>query len=165
MLSWEQPLEIATLETENPYCKTFPVPGLGDLATELLQERQLKDEKKWSDLIQFCNGNPLWLKIIASTIVDLFNGSVEQYLAYPTLFLGDLEPMIEQHYQRLCESEKIFLRWLANQEQPVEISQKPPDLLSDADFLKAIQSLRRRNLLEKFSVLTLQPMIKEYVKN
>lgn len=73
--------------------------------------------------------------------------------------------MIEQHYQRLCESEKIFLRWLANQEQPVEISQKPPDLLSDADFLKAIQSLRRRNLLEKFSVLTLQPVIKQYIKN
>jgi len=141
----------------------LPVPGLGDLATELLQQRQLKDKKKWPDLIQFCNGNPLWLKIIASTIVDLFNGSVEQYLAYPTLFLGDLEPIIKQHYQRISESEKILLRWLANQEQPVEISQKPPDLLSDSDFLKAIQSLQKRSLLEKSPVLTLQPVIKQYV--
>nr|WP_318702349.1 MULTISPECIES: hypothetical protein [unclassified Roseofilum] len=165
MLSWEQPLEIATLKTENSYCKTFPVPGLGDLATQLLQERQLKDEKKWSDLIQRYSGNPLWLKIIVSTILDLFNGSVQQFLAYPTLFLGDLEPIIKQHYQRLCESEKVLLEWLANQEQPVEISQKPPDLLSDADFLKAIQSLRRRNLLEKSPILTLQPVIKQYVKN
>jgi len=90
---------------------------------------------------------------------------VQQFLAYPTLFLGDLEPIIKQHYQRLCESEKVLLEWLANQEQPVEISQKPPDLLSDADFLKAIQSLRRRNLLEKSPILTLQPVIKQYVKN
>ncbi|GAB4306284.1 MAG: hypothetical protein Fur0025_48280 [Oscillatoriaceae cyanobacterium] len=58
-----------------------------------------------------------------------------------------------------------MLQWLANQDQPVKISQKPPELLSDADFLKAIQSLKRRNLLEKTSGLTLQPVIKQYVKN
>nr|WP_283762542.1 NACHT domain-containing protein [Roseofilum halophilum] len=165
LISWEQPLEIATLETENPYCKTFPVPGLGNLATQLLQQRQLKDPKRWLDLIQIYNGNPLWLKIIAATILDLFNGSVQQFLSYPTLFLGDLEPILKQHYQRISESEKILLHWLANQEQPVEISQKPPELLSDADFLKAIQSLHKRSLLEKSSVLTLQPAIKQYVKN
>lgn len=165
LLTWEKPLEIATLETENPYCKTFPVPGLGDLATPLLKQRQLQDPRKWSDLIQLYNGNPLWLKIIASTILDLFNGSVQQFLAYPTLFLGDLEPILKQHYQRISESEKILLHWLANQEKPVEISQKPPDLLSDSDFLKAIQSLQKRSLLEKSPILSLQPAIEQYVKN
>jgi len=165
LLTWEQPLEIATLETENSYCKTLPVLGLGKLATEILSARKLKDEKKWSELIQLYNGNPLWLNIIASTILDLFNGCVQEFLSYPTLFLGDLEPIIKQHYQRLCESEKILLQWLANQDQPVKISQKPPALLSDEEFLKAIQSLKRRSLLEKSSGLTLQPVIKQYVKN
>jgi len=165
LLTWEQPLEIAALETENSYCKTLPVLGLGKLATEILSTRKLKDEKKWSQLIQIYSGNPLWLNIIASTILDLFNGSVQEYLSYPTLFLGDLEPILKQHYQRLCESEKILLQWLATQDQPVKISQKPPALLSDADFLKAIQSLKRRNLLEKTSGFTLQPAIKQYVKN
>ena len=165
LLTREQPLEIATLETENSYCKTLPVLGLGKLATEILSARKLKDEKKWSELIQLYNGNPLWLNIIASTILDLFNGSVQEFLSYPTLFLGDLEPILKQHYQRLCESEKILLQWIANQDQPVKISQKPPELLSDQEFLKAIQSLKRRSLLEKSSGLTLQPVIKQYVKN
>ncbi|HIK13097.1 MAG TPA: AAA family ATPase [Oscillatoriaceae cyanobacterium M33_DOE_052] len=165
LLTWEQPLEIATLETETCACKTLPVLGLGKLATEILSARQLKDEKKWPELIQLYSGNPLWLNIIASTILDLFNGSVQEYLSYPTLFLGDLEPILKQHYQRLSESEKIIIQWLATQDQPVKISQKPPELLSDADFLKAIQSLKRRSLLEKSSGLTLQPVIKQYVKN
>ncbi len=165
LLTWEQPLEIATLETENCYCKTLPVLGLGKLATEILSARKLKDEKKWSELIQLYSGNPLWLNIIASTILDLFNGSVQEYLSYPTLFLGDLETILKQHYQRLCESEKILIQWLATQDQPVKISQKPPELLSDADFLKAIQSLKRRSLVEKISGFTLQPAIKQYVKN
>ncbi|MGL4376596.1 MAG: AAA family ATPase, partial [Microcoleaceae cyanobacterium] len=39
------------------------------------------------------------------------------------------------------------------------------ELLSDQEFLKAIQSLKRRSLLEKSSGLTLQPVIKQYVKN
>lgn len=164
LLTWEQPLEIAALETENFYCKTLPVLGLGKLATEILSARKLKDQKKWSELIQLFHGNPLWLNIIASTILDLFNGSVQEYLSYPTLFLGDLEPILKQHYQRLCEAEKILLQWLATQDQPVKISLKPP-LLSDADFLKAIQSLKRRNLVEKTSGFTLQPAIKQYVKN
>lgn len=165
LLSWEQPLEIAALETENRCCKTLSVLGLGQLATQIFRERQLKDEKQWSDLIQLYSGNPLWLNIIASSILDLFNGSVEQFLSYPSLFLGDLQPLLTQHYERLCASEKILLQWVANQEQPVNISEKPPELLSDEEFLKVIQSLKRRNLLEKSSGLTLQPVIKQYIRN
>lgn len=165
LLSWEQPLEIAALETETRCCKTLSVLGLGQLATQIFRERQLKDEKQWLELIQLYSGNPLWLNIIASSILDLFNGSVEQFLSYPSLFLGDLQPLLTQHYERLCASEKILLQWVANQEQPVNISEKPPELLSDEEFLKVIQSLKRRNLLEKSSGLTLQPVIKQYVKN
>lgn len=165
LLSWEQPLEIATLETENPYCKTLQIPGLDILANQILSARKLKDQKKWGELIQLYTGNPSWLNIIASTILDLFNGSVQEFLSYPCFFLGDLEPILKKHYQRLSESEKILLQWLANQNQPVKINQKPPELLPDQEFLKAIQSLTRRNLLEKSSALTLQPVIKQYVKN
>ena len=59
--------------------------------------------------------------------------------------------------------------WLANQEAAADISSKPPDLLSEYDFLAAIQSLRKRCLIEKVidkgrCCFTLQPVIKEYVK-
>ncbi|MEB3278176.1 MAG: NB-ARC domain-containing protein [Lyngbya sp.] len=165
LLSWEQPLEIATLEAENIYCKTLQISGLGKSASQLLTARKLQDKNQWSRLIELYNANPLWLNIIATAILDLFNGSVQQFLSYSTLFLGDLEPILKQHYQRLSESEKILINWLANQDKPVDISQKPPKLLSDSDFLKAIQSLRKRSLLDKSPTLSLQPAIKQYVNN
>jgi hypothetical protein len=61
------------------------------------------------------------------------------------------------------------MEWLANQETAVDISSKPANFLSDSDFLRAIQSLRKRNLIEKAlnekgSGFTLKPVMKEYIK-
>ena len=165
LLSWEQPLEIAALESETRYCKTLPVQGSPQLANQILRDRQLKDPNTWSELTQLYNNNPLWLNITASTILDLFNGSVQQFLSYPTLFLGDLEAVLNLHYQRLENAEKTLLHWLANQDSPVNLNQKPPNLLSDREFLKAIQSLKRRSLLEPSSNLSLQPVIRQYIRS
>ena len=115
------------------------------------------------------SGNPLWLNIIASTIQDLFNGSVAQFLSSPTLFLGDVEPILKEHYRRLSEEEQLVMLWLANQDAAADISSKPPDFRSDSDFWTAIQSLRKRGLIEKaidkgLCRFTLQPAIKEYAK-
>jgi WD-40 repeat-containing protein len=170
LLSWEQPIEIANLETENRYCKTLQLQGLGESAIQLLADRKLTDQHKWPELIQLYSGNPLWLNIIASTIKNLFNDSVEHFLSYKTLFLGDLEPLIKQHYQRLSESEQLLMLWLANQDQTVDILSKPTEFSSDNDFLRAIQSLKKRGLIQqarnnKESYLSLQPVIKEYMKN
>jgi hypothetical protein len=169
LLSWEIPIEIATLETENCYCKTLQLQGLGESATELLTAKKLTDEARWLELINLYSGNPAWLNIIASSIQDLFNGSVAQFLSYPTLFLGDLEPILQEHYRRLSQCEKLIMEWLANQETAVDISSKPANFLSDSDFLRAIQSLRKRNLIEKAlnekgSGFTLKPVMKEYIK-
>lgn len=169
LLSWEIPIEIATLETENCYCKTLQLQGLGESATELLMAKKLTDEARWLELINLYSGNPAWLNIIVSSIQDLFNGSVAQFLSYSSLFLGDLEPILKEHYRRLSQCEKSIMEWLANQETAVDISSKPADFLSDSDFLRAIQSLRKRNLIEKAlnekgSGFTLQPVMKEYLK-
>ena len=58
LLSWEQPIEIANLETENRYCKTLQLQGLGESATQLLADRKLTDQHKWLELIQLYSGNP-----------------------------------------------------------------------------------------------------------
>jgi hypothetical protein len=88
----------------------------------------LTDEEKWSDLIALYQGHPSWLNIIASTIVELFYGSVSQFLADETdIFLGDLEPLLESHLERLSDSEKKVLYWLATQNEAVDISRQPAD--------------------------------------
>jgi len=170
LLSWENPTEIATLEGENRHCRSLQLGSLGEAAAEILTNKRLTDENKWGELIQLYGGNPSWLNIIASTIADLFNGSVDRYLSYPTLFLGDLEPKLEEYYQRLSASEKLVILWLANQDA-ADIFHKPADLaLSDADFLKAVQSLRKRGLIEKISdkrslLFAVPVLMKNYLKN
>ncbi len=169
LLSWEKPREIATLETAIANCHTLQLEGLGKAAKEILKAKKLTDENRWLELVNRYGGNPLWLKIIASTIQDLFNGSVAQFLAYPGFFLGDLEPILKEHYRRLSESEKLVMLWLASQDEAVDISSKPPDLVFESDFLTVIQSLRKRCLIEKVidkgtCCFTLQAVVKEYVK-
>ncbi|WP_354634839.1 NB-ARC domain-containing protein [Planktothricoides raciborskii] len=176
ILSWEKPTEIATLEGENRHCRSLQLGGLREAAAgEILSNKGLKDDDKWGELIQIYSGNPSWLNIVAATIEDLFNRSVDRFLSYPTLFLGDLEPRLQEYYQRLSASEKIVIQWLVNQEA-ADIFQKPVGAnghspLPDADFLTAIQSLRKRGLIEKVSdnngasLLTVQGLFKQYVKN
>ena len=131
----------------------------------------MTDEEKWSDLIALYQGHPSWLNIIASTIVELFDGSVSQFLADETdIFLGDLEPLLESHLERLSDSEKKVLYWLATQNEAVDISRQPTDSdLSQSEFWQAIQSLARRGLVEKVLVGTrsmffLYPVFKAYIQ-
>ena len=81
LLSWEKPREITALEAVNRPAQTLHLKGLGEQAAEILRQKELADEEKWSDLIALYQGHPSWLNIIASTIVELFDGSVSLFLA------------------------------------------------------------------------------------
>ncbi|MCL1475312.1 NB-ARC domain-containing protein [Argonema antarcticum] len=171
LLSWEKPREIAALESQNPACRTLKLNGLATAAEEILREKGLAEPEKWPELINLYQGNPSWLNIVAAMIQELFNGNVSELLSYNTLFLGDLESLLQQHFDRLSESEKQVMFWLASQAEPVEISKFPTNLeLSPSELLKAVQSLGRRLLIEKVkegekTLFTLQPVFMEYVKN
>lgn len=112
----------------------------------------------------------MWLNTTAAAIQDLFSGSISDLLSYDILVLGDLEYLLYQHFQRLSDSEKQVMSWLANQNKPVEISKTPALLeLSASEFLKSVESLRRRSLIEKVekgdrTIFTVQPAIAEYIK-
>ncbi|MCC3575469.1 MAG: ATPase [Microcoleus sp. PH2017_40_RAT_O_B] len=171
LLSWEKPREIAALEGENRPCKSLQLNGLGPEAQEIFREKGLAEPEKWSELIDLYRGNPLWLNIIATLIQDLFGGSVSEFLSYDTLFLGDLESLLEQQCDRLTEPEKQVISSLASEAAPVEISKISAHLeLSPSALLQAVQSLGRRLLIEKVkqgqkTLFTLQPVLIEYLKN
>ncbi|TAH17572.1 MAG: ATPase, partial [Oscillatoriales cyanobacterium] len=112
------------------------------------------------------------LNIIAATIWELFDGSVSLFLADGTdLFLGDLEPILESHLERLSESEKKALYWLASQNEAVDISRQPADSeLSRSELWQAIQSLARRGLVEKMLVgarskFQINPVFQQYIQS
>jgi len=172
LLSWEKPREITALEAENRATRTLHIKGLGEQAAEILREKGLADEEKWSELITLYQGHPSWLNIIAATIWELFDGSVSLFLADGSdVFLGDLEPILESHLERLSDSEKKALYWLATQNEAVDISRQPADsLLSKSEFWQAIQSLARRGLVEKILVGTrskfqINPVFQQYIKS
>ncbi|WP_026789147.1 NB-ARC domain-containing protein [Planktothrix rubescens] len=171
LLSWTKPIEIANLEAENRPLQTLNLKGLGEEATEILREKGLIDQENWLELITMYQGHPSWLKIIASTIIELFNSSVSMFLSDQNdIYLGDLEPNLKSHLERLSESEKTVIHWLANQDQPVNISQKPANIeLSKPQFWQVIQSLIRHNLIEKVeaegrSLFLLNPIFQHYIK-
>ncbi|MEG3976799.1 ATPase, partial [Microcoleus sp. herbarium8] len=171
LLSWEKPREIAALESRQKTCQTLQLNGLGEAAREIFTEKGLAESEKWSKLIDIYRGNPLWLHTAAAAIQDLFNGNISDFLSYDSLVLGDLEYLLHQHFQRLSDTEKQVMFWLANQNKAVEISKKPALLeLSASEFLKAVESLRRRLLIEKVqkgdrTLFAVQGAIAEYIKN
>jgi len=170
LLSWEKPREIAALEGSNQPVRSLQLNGLGAEAGEILREKGLAEHEKWSEVIEQYRGNPLWLKIVATMIQDLFNGSLSEFLSDDTLFLGDLESLLHQPFNSLSESEKQVMSWLASETAPVSLSKVPENLqLSRSQFLKVMQSLGRRSLVEKIqegdrTFFSLGPVLKEYVK-
>lgn len=169
--SWEPPSDILTFTDDNLAVCLLQLTGLGEAATEILREKGLLDEDRWPELINLYQGNPLWLKLVAQTINNLFSGRVSQYLSYQAVLLSDeLTPILQQHYQRLSESEKHAIAQLSNESKPVSITQLMAKCQgSQGELFKAIQSLVRRGMIEKFSyenetVFTIQPILKKYVK-
>jgi hypothetical protein len=171
LMSWEKPREIAALEGENRPCKSLQLNGLGPEAQEIFREKGLAEPEKWSELIDLYSGNPLWLNIIATAIQDLFGGSVSEFLSCNPLFLGDLEYLLHQHFDRLTASEQKVISWLATTPAPADISKIPESLqLSPPEIMKVIQSLGRRSLIETVkqngrSYFSIEPAIGEYITN
>jgi predicted transcriptional regulator len=172
LISWEKPREIATLEAENRPIKTLHLKGLGEEAIEIFREKRLTDEQQWLDLITRYQGHPVWLNLIASTILEVFNGRVSEFLEDKNdIFIGELSPSLEVQLERLSQLEKQVISSLADQQQPLNISQQLTDgKLSRTDLLQAIQSLVRRGLVEKISegersLFILNSIFQQYIKS
>ncbi|ULB43884.1 ATP-binding protein [Limnospira fusiformis KN01] len=151
LISWDKPGEIDILEKENQYTRSLQIQGLKEDGKQIFISKNLNDEKQWDELINIYQSHPGWLNIIASTILDLFDGSVALFLqAQDELFLGDIEICLASHLERLSALEKKVIYWLATQDEALSLSQKYTDLeISQAKLSSIIQSLTRRCLVEK----------------
>ena len=169
---WEPPIELVALTGENTPIRLFPLKGLGVAASDILREKGLVEEDSWADLIYAYRGNPLWLKIVATMIQDLFNGRSSEYLKYSNLLLcEELKAILNQQFQRLSAVEKEVMFGLGNQVESVSATQLIEEIqLSPSELFSSLQSLERRSLIEKQirdnqTVFTLAPVLKQYVKS
>jgi hypothetical protein len=169
--SWDKPREIAKLEGENAPVRSVQLDGLGREAIEIFKEKRLVEEEDGKSLVNLYRGNPLWLKIIATLIKDLFAGRSSDYLKYAPLALGDeLKTLLTQQFQRLSELEKQVMSYISSKVEPVSTAELLENTqLSPSELFSALQSLGWRSLMEKQeqdnqTVFTLAPVVKQYVK-
>ena len=169
LTSREKPKEVASLEGEAPPVRSLQLSGLKQVEGQKIFELKglCGAESEWEALIERYSGNPLALKIVATTIQDVFDGNVAEFLKQDTAVFGDIRELLDQQFERLSDQEKEIMYWLAINREPVSLSELREDivsLVSQSKFLEALESLGRRSLVERSaSLFTLQPVVMEYV--
>ena len=169
--SWEKPREIARLSKEYHPVRCFVLGSLGVAAKEILNSQKLSDEETWSTLIDIYQGNPLWLELTATLIQELFGGRVSEFLHCEIPILDEsLQSELSQPFGRLTATELAVMVHLANQPEPLAVSQifnKIP--FSPSEIVNAVRSLGNRFLLdtqeqEQITLFSLNSVVKQYVK-
>jgi WD40 repeat protein len=185
--SREKPQEIGLLEASAPtQVHTLEVKDLEkEEAQKLLKERGIhwsEDElAQCNELIDLYRGNPLALNIVSTSIKELYGGHIDEFLKGQgeSIFLGDIRILLDQQFDRLSTLEEEIIYWLAINFEPTSASELREDSiskLSKPQLLEALESLRRRSLIEKkrekeknererVEGFTLQPVVMEYTIN
>ena len=168
LIGWEQPREVLAIKSENTPIHHLQLRGLDAASAEkLFRDNGLEEIENCSAFIDRYQGNPFWLKSVASLIQEL-GGCLTELLPGDTILLPeDLKDSLRQQCDRLSELEIQVISLLAKESQPVTLAQLlekggiPP-----SDLFNALQSLSRRCLGDRQeSFYTLLPIIKQYVNS
>ncbi|BCL37377.1 NB-ARC domain-containing protein [Nostoc sp. MS1] len=174
LTSREKPKEVAALEGKNLPVKVLQLSSLHlTAAREILSDKGCNcTDAELKKLVDRYSGNPLALKIVATTLYDLFNNKVQDFLSQidqESAVYGDIRILLEQQFNRLSELEKQVMYWLAINRDFIYFHQLREDLTSTESAIKileVLESLLRRSLIEKkadASKFGLQSVVMEYV--
>ncbi len=168
LIGWEQPREVTQFKNPNTPIRTLQLKGL-DIAAgrEILRDCGLEASDNSSEaLIHRYEGNPLWLKSVATLIQELGISATELLIDNTILLPEDLKDVLQQQYDRTSELEKQVMSLLARENQPVNLANLLEKAqISSSDLLNALQSLSRRCSIEKEgSLYTLLPVFRQYIK-
>ncbi|BAY96080.1 WD-40 repeat-containing protein [Tolypothrix tenuis PCC 7101] len=167
--SREKPIGFTAREGGNLPVRSLQLTGLPLAeAQQILSIKGLVNATDERDsLIQRYTGNPLALKIVATTIQYLFDGNILQFLQQAPVVFGDIREILEQQFNRLSPHEKQVMYWLAVKREWVTITELQEDIvprISKRELLEVLLSLQGRSLIEKHSgSYTQQPVVMEYV--
>lgn len=176
LITREKPREITSLAGETLPIRDFQLGGLDlESAQKILQMKGVSPETSGTrELIQLYRAHPLALKLITTTIQDIFGGEVAELLNQSTLVLGDVMPGIfHDQLQRLSPLEGATINWLALANHPVSLKELRQYLRfmarSTAEVVATLESLKRRSLLEMHRAelggieFSLEPVLMKYL--
>jgi WD40 repeat protein len=172
LTSREKPHELALLEGKFLAVRSLPLYGVEQAeGQKMLQNSGLFGSREtWHTFITYYSGNPLALKLVSEPVYELFQGDIAVFLEQKDGMINNVQDLLTQQFQRLSELEQIILHWLAIEREAVSLNELHADMLpapSKGELLEALNSLRRRSMIESSSTarFSLQPVILEYVAN
>ncbi|MEO0014280.1 MAG: hypothetical protein RLZZ535_2669, partial [Cyanobacteriota bacterium] len=165
----EKPSEVAILEGESYSVRSLLLEGFKEAeGLQIFHAKGLSgSESELRQLSDRYSGNPLALKVVATTIQDLFESNIAEFLRQEQAVFGSIRDVLEQQFERLSEIEKETMYWLAILREPALISQLRENFVFGVATIKlveALDSLSKRSLIEKnASRFSQQPVVTEYV--
>ncbi|NEP57733.1 MAG: hypothetical protein F6K31_12030, partial [Symploca sp. SIO2G7] len=172
LTSREKPQDMAALEGECLPVRSWQLGGLlAQEGEEILGSKGLKGSKQQKEqLAQLYHGNPLALKLVATSIQELFAGDIGEFLSQGIVIFNGIRQLLEQQFERLSSLEKQILYWLAINREPVTCHQLREDIVprvSQGRILEGLEYISGRCLIDKVSptLFTLQPVVMEYVSD
>jgi hypothetical protein len=187
LTSREKPKEFVILSGDHLPVRSFSLQGLeSGAALKVLHTKGLLygSTTEWQSLIDRYRGNPLALKIIATTIQEVFESNITDFLAQDKIVFGNLTDFLLNQFQRLSSLEQDIMYWLAVNREWTSLTDLQGDLLYPVNTVilrQAIASLQQRSLIETTSTSatilpiqrhqpdkpiqkwTQQPMVMEFV--
>jgi WD40 repeat protein/transcriptional regulator with XRE-family HTH domain len=171
LTSREKSSELVPLEGNRAPVRALRLARLdAEACQQLLAEKGVAGStSEHLQLVETYAGNPLALKIVTRTIVDLFDGQIASFLEQGEVVFGGVRTLLDEQYTRLSATERSVLVWLAILREPVNLHELQAVLglpLRSAQVLEAIESLHRRSLIERGQLqgsFTLQSVVMEYV--
>ena len=171
LTSREKPGDLVPLEGSRAPVRALRLARLdADSCKQLLAEKGVTGSAvEQARLIEVYAGNPLALKIVAQTIVDLFAGQIVPFLEQGEVIFGGVRELLDEQYARLADLERILLCWLAIVREPMTLSELRALFVAPrpaGEVLEAVDGLLRRSLIERGQhpgSFTLQSVVMEYV--
>jgi WD40 repeat protein len=191
LTSREKPQNISGLAGISKPVRFFELGGLdyieGKKIFESIGDFSETTDEEWQKLINYYNGNPLALGLVARHIKDVYNSNISTFIKTEKFIFGkpllkvakatkerdDIRKLLDWYFFRLPEEEKEVMYWLAINREPISLSELEEDVLSieaKENLSSTIDSLQRRLPLEKGKknftgedTLSLQPMLIEYM--
>ena len=166
--SREKPQVIASREGRELPVRSLCLSGMQTEADALLTAKGLSgsvEERK--TLIDSYGGNPLALKIAATSIQDLFDGDIATFLAQGTVLFNGVRQLLDRQFARLSALEQTLMYWLAINREWTTVEELQEDIMPPVPrsrLLEGLEALCWRNLIEKQGgKYTQQPVVMEYV--
>ena len=168
LTSREKAAVVATYEGFDSQVRSLQLSGSEQAVQSILKTKGLVGSKEQKKMLGDRYGNsPLALKIVATSIQDVFAGDIGEFLVQDAVIFNGIRRLLDQQFQRLNPLETSVMYWLAINREWTSIAELHTDTVptvSKSSLLEVLESLSWRSLIETRSgSYTQQPVVMEYV--